>query len=129
MVGVTGRLRCEERELAATNGFVSVTAGPAIIAVVSSRGARDFSFRLPPGEYRLSLSAEDCERVTREIGVPAGQAMLDLEAIELEATVLSLLYGEPFPGWKVTDARGVEPTVALEDYRGKWVLLEFWGYW
>ena len=30
---------------------------------------------------------------------------------------------------RVTDARGAKKAVRLEDYKGKWVFLEFWGYW
>jgi hypothetical protein len=36
-------------------------------------------------------------------------------------------YGEKPPRWHVTDARGVAKDVQLSDFRGKWVLLNFWG--
>jgi hypothetical protein len=29
----------------------------------------------------------------------------------------------------VTDARGVKRDVQLSDFKGKWVLIEFWGFW
>ncbi len=35
-------------------------------------------------------------------------------------------YGESPPAWHVTDARGVKKEVQISDYRGKWVLLDFW---
>lgn len=36
-------------------------------------------------------------------------------------------YGEPPPKWHITDARGVKKDVRISDFRGKWVLLDFWG--
>jgi len=39
------------------------------------------------------------------------------------------LYGKEPPAWNVTGARGVSRDVKLSDFKGKWVLLEFWGYW
>jgi hypothetical protein len=36
-------------------------------------------------------------------------------------------YGQKPPRWHVTDARGVSKDVQLSDFKGKWVLLDFWG--
>lgn len=36
-------------------------------------------------------------------------------------------YGQPPPSWHVVDARGVSKSVQLSDFRGKWVLIDFWG--
>ena len=36
-------------------------------------------------------------------------------------------YGEPPPPWHVTDARGVSKEATITDFKGKWVLLTFWG--
>src|SRR5205823_4038152 len=35
--------------------------------------------------------------------------------------------GRPPPPWHVVDARGVKKDVQPADFRGKWVLVEFWG--
>ncbi len=35
----------------------------------------------------------------------------------------------PAPEFTVTAARGVAPAVKLADYRGKWLLVEFWAHW
>jgi len=42
---------------------------------------------------------------------------------------LAKLYGKEPPPLKITDARGVDKNVKLSDYKGKWVVLEFWGFW
>ena len=54
---------------------------------------------------------------------------LDLGVVEFEATFLALHYGKPLPAWNVTDARRTTKLAQLSDYRGKWVLVEFWGFW
>jgi hypothetical protein len=36
-------------------------------------------------------------------------------------------YGQSPPPWKVIDARGIDKSVQLADFRGKWVLIDFWG--
>jgi hypothetical protein len=37
------------------------------------------------------------------------------------------LYGQPPPRWHVDAARGVEKDVSISQFKGKWVLLDFWG--
>ena len=41
----------------------------------------------------------------------------------------SQFYGKEPPELAVTDARGVSKNVKLADFRGKWVLLDFWAVW
>jgi hypothetical protein len=36
-------------------------------------------------------------------------------------------YGRRPPRWFVADAKGVAPDVRVEDFKGKWVLIYFWG--
>ena len=55
--------------------------------------------------------------------------MLDLGTLDLTPTAITRSIGKRLPPWTVTDARGVAKTVTLDDFRGKWVLLEFWGFW
>lgn len=54
---------------------------------------------------------------------------MDLGAIAFQPTIVARHYGKEPPAWNVTAARGLDKTVKLEGFRGKWVLLEFWGYW
>jgi thiol-disulfide isomerase/thioredoxin len=54
---------------------------------------------------------------------------LDLGTLNLPATFLARHQGKELPAWYIADARGVKKDVTLADYRGKWVLVDFWGYW
>ena len=38
-------------------------------------------------------------------------------------------YGKKPPQLEITDAKSVPKDVRLQDFRGKWVLLEFWAVW
>ena len=40
-----------------------------------------------------------------------------------------LKIGKPAPAWNITDAKGIEKTAKLSDYKGKWVVIEIWGVW
>ena len=42
---------------------------------------------------------------------------------------VSRLYGKPAPPLHVADARGVSKSVRWSDFKGRWVLVEFWAYW
>jgi len=65
----------------------------------------------------------------RELTLRADQPELDLKTIDVPATVIARHKGKAPPAWKVTDARGVKKDVTLADFKGKWVLVEFWGFW
>jgi len=56
-------------------------------------------------------------------------AELDLGTIDLPATKLAKLYGEPAPELTISAARGIDRQMRLADLRGKFVVLEFWGHW
>jgi thiol-disulfide isomerase/thioredoxin len=117
----------------------------------------EFSFLLPPGKYDLDVysSSPDAhmpkpaERKLKDapadmppylsgirIEVPA-QAELDLGVLNVELPKdkdgigrdYSQFYGKEPPPLSITDARGVAKDVKLADFRGKWVLLDFWALW
>jgi thiol-disulfide isomerase/thioredoxin len=70
------------------------------------------------------------------IDVPA-QGELDLGMLNVSlprdkdgiARDYSQFYGKEPPALLITDALGVSKDVKLADYRGKWVLLDFWAVW
>ena len=88
-----------------------------------------FDFRLPNGKYELTMYATDTERKRRLITIDATNPVSDLGAIDLPAAKLAKLQGNPAPPLTVTEARGVDAKVTLANFKGKWVALEFWGWW
>jgi thiol-disulfide isomerase/thioredoxin len=92
---------------------------------------------VPPKEQAEKDAAAKLPVRGMRLEVPRGKRELDLGAIDLvlprdkagNAVDLTQYYGKAPPELSITDARGVAKTVKLADYRGKWVLLEFWALW
>ena len=103
------------------------------------------SFLLPPGNYELDVGSRspnaDLPAPKGQNGIRVeilrGKTTLDLGVLNLErprdkdgiARDYSQFYGKEPPELAVTDARGVPKGVKLADFRGKWVLLDFWAVW
>jgi peroxiredoxin len=114
----------------------------------------EFSFLLPPGKYDLDVYSEEPdarmirpkERKKKDpssdvadsawsiaVDVPKGSEAIDLGTLDVVPRDSDTLdpvleyYGKQAPEIAVTDAHGVSKNVRLSDYRGKWVLLDFWG--
>lgn len=105
---------------------------------------RRFALRLAPGNYQYAMKCEGGEREAREMTLPEkktshnlGKLALRREAVKPaaekeksdEKKPAASGEGREPPKLTVSEARGVRKDVKLSDYRGKWVLLEFWGYW
>jgi RNA polymerase sigma factor (sigma-70 family) len=87
-----------------------------------------FELLLPPGDYRIESYGHDVQSNTRKLTVPAGHDELSLEPLAVSAAGLALLHRRPAPELEgVVGWRG--PKVSLWELKGKYVLLEFWGYW
>jgi thiol-disulfide isomerase/thioredoxin len=107
--------------------------------------APDGTFRaedVPPGHYQLTLSFRDAEdngrpasvaSASREIDVPGtgpgpGDEPFDIGAVELKLTnYRTVEVGQLAPSLVGVTLDG-KPLV-LADYRGKYVLLDFWATW
>jgi thiol-disulfide isomerase/thioredoxin len=132
MAEVRGRFTCSEsgEPPVGTNLYLSLKPGKNRLIAHRSRGS-EFALRAPVGEYDLvgHGSFADFEIANRAVAVRAG--VNDLEAIDLKLKPLARLYGKPSPPWHVTDARGLPQgrSVSPADFKGKWVVLDFWGYW
>ena len=112
-----------------TNVYVQSPKGNSRISAMDSQDAA-FEVLLPVGTYKLWMYGNDVKDIRRDHEVPPGEGVHDLGAVEFEPTFLALHHGKELPDWTVTDARGVEKGKALlSDFRGKWVLVEFWGFW
>lgn len=109
--------------------YVSLSPQGTRMAAASHRGAPSFSLRLPPGDYAMAIGGADCQRISRQVVVSGEEPTMNLGTIDLKPTIIAKHYGKAPPAWHVTDARRVDPGATLADFKGKWVLLEFWGYW
>ncbi|WP_240907429.1 redoxin domain-containing protein [Paludisphaera rhizosphaerae] len=89
----------------------------------------EFSLIVPAGEYEFHAYGSDVRDALRRLKLQSDQPEVDLGTVDLPAQALALLKGKPMPPWKIADARGVKKDVTIADYRGKWVLVDFWGYW
>ncbi len=85
---------------------------------------------LPAGDYAFFMFSPDTTSYSTKATLklkPGERRTLD--PIEVEMTLLTKSYGKPALPIKVTDARGIAKPFNLADYKGKWVVLEFWGFW
>ena len=89
-----------------------------------------FELKLPPGEYHLNgYDGDAVFGLKRPLTLVAGQSVQDLGRLPLKATPMALSWGKPSPAWHITEARGMATNATVASFRGKWLLLDFWGYW
>jgi len=84
---------------------------------------------LPPGKYTLACSGANVNSVSKEIEIKVGQQSLDLGTRELDAAQFILLEGKPAPEFEDIIEWKNGPPLKVAKLRGKFVLLEFWGWW
>lgn len=113
-----------------------------------------FEMALPPGRYFFEMYAwrgKDSEEMSQirpdmEVLLTGKSLEVDLGTIRLPAYVPHLgtriarakaagtwndytkHYGEKLPAWQIADARGVKRDAQIRDFKGKWVLVYFWGW-
>jgi hypothetical protein len=88
-----------------------------------------FDFVLPVGKYTLNSYGTDVESLKQTITLSTNQTEVDLGTLDLKASPIAKLKGKTAPNWEITAVRGVKRQAKLSDYKGKWVYLEFWGFW
>jgi thiol-disulfide isomerase/thioredoxin len=81
---------------------------------------------IPQGEYAVTVQSDDHDFRQAKLTFNGGP-----HEVEIKGTPnpFRKLKGQPAPELKILDAMGVSKNVSLKDYRGKHVLLEFWGHW
>jgi hypothetical protein len=89
----------------------------------------EFEFILPIGDYVLDSYGYDVKSTKTVLNVSGDKSEIDLGMIDIKASTIAKLKGKPCPEFQLVDARGVKKTVQISDYKGKWVYLEFWGFW
>jgi hypothetical protein len=131
LVEITGHFTCSEsgKSPGWTNVYMGAMPGALRFAACSSREST-FALKLPAGKYEFYGygSFTDFEGVTKEVTLEEGKD-LDMGALDLKLTPIARHYGKEPPQWHVTAARGVNKDVRIADFKGKWVIMEFWGFW
>jgi thiol-disulfide isomerase/thioredoxin len=131
LVHLHGSYACKElgKPVGWTNTMVMAMPGGVRFAQYASNDST-FDFWLPPGSYQLrGYGTSDVGQYKHELTLSADTPELALGAIDLAASKIARLTGKPAPALLPTDTRGVSKSVQIADYHGKWVALEFWGYW
>ena len=131
LITLRGEFFCPEldEDLAWSNVYVNLTKDRIRLAQDYSVPSK-FQLKLPPGEYELNgYGGEEVSGTNRQVILSADKPFVDLGRIDLAATPIGLNWGKPAPAWSPTEARGLGTNITLADFRGRWLLLDFWGYW
>ena len=129
LVKVQGRLTCKELKMNPPWSRVDVNALPGKISIAGQTSKEaEFSFLLPPGRYEFQIQGTDVKERTVIRRILGDEEALDLKTLNLEASRIAKMYGKSPPRWTLSAARGVERRVQLSDFKGRYVLLEFWRF-
>lgn len=127
---VRGMYACPNVELSHVTTFVScATPHGKIRCATHTSDIPEFEIPLPVGEFELSVHTNETREFRRPVTTKLDKRVIPLGKIMLEPTALAQHAGKPPPPIYVSEARGVPAQVKLSDFKGKWVLLEFWGFW
>ncbi len=129
-IRLKGKVECKELNFKPEWTETTVTADGfrAFFTQDISKSAA-FEFVLPAGKYQLGIRGSDLEDVNQTVALTADHRECDLGTIDLKASPIAKLKGKTPPDWVIADARGVKKEVKLSDYKGKWVYIEYWGFW
>lgn len=127
---VRGTIVCEEltkagQPLGWTNVYLEAQ-GNSVADCSSENG--HFDFLVPAGDYKLEAYGGQLAGRRVSFSVQPGQTELTVPPVSLKALEFALLKGKPAPGFVEVAGWSGEPT-KLSDLRGKFVLVDFWGYW
>ena len=111
----------EPASLAASMGV----SDPATVVLLSYDTG---PYKLPAGEYELKFGGNEIAAWRRPVKIRAGEK-LDLGLFQLSLTPIAANVGRPAMPIDFAEARGVPADFNVSDLKGKWVLIEFWGYW
>jgi thiol-disulfide isomerase/thioredoxin len=108
-----------------------------------------FELSLPPGRYLLHGYNQKLDAFLvpdKEIDLALGKAEVDFGVLMLSHAMsatpakiehakstgawidIADRYGKPAPRWHITDARGIPKEAQIKDFKGKWMLIYFWGF-
>lgn len=139
MTEVCGNAACSELKKTGDGLYFNIftKVGGQYLAGTRADAKGAFRILLPAGEYTLRVPPSlEMTGFSRDFTVPADIKRLDLTDMDLTASVIGKTMGKAAPEFAVTQARNLPEKlkdkgakVKLADFRGKWVLIEFWGFW
>jgi thiol-disulfide isomerase/thioredoxin len=111
-----------------TNVYVYPNWRAPLRPLSSLSKSRQFHFLLPPGDYLLHAYGDNSYNTFRYLKVAADAPTIKLD-LDLPADRLTSLVAKPAPELRgIKSWKDGKPTT-LAELRGKWVLVDFWGYW
>lgn len=115
-----------ENDYEPSNFSASIGIGdPATIVMLSYDAG---PYKVPAGEYDLRFGGQEILAFRKPFTVKEGES-LDLGVCSLSLTPIARNVGKPAMEIEFAEARGVPADFRIEALRGKWVLIEFWGFW
>lgn len=85
-------------------------------------------YPIPEGAYDLRFGSQELMANHTPFTVKSS-GKLDLGACAVGLTPIARNVGKTAMPLDFAEARGVPPNFKLRDLKGKWVLMEFWGFW
>ncbi|UCD73975.1 MAG: hypothetical protein JSV91_09295 [Phycisphaerales bacterium] len=99
-------------------------------AAMSSSENGEVNLKLPPGEWAYRIYGSDVKRSDGTIALDPAKRIHDMGEVDLPGSFIAMNRGLTVEDWTVTDTRGVAKDAAqVRNFKGKWLLVEFWGYW
>jgi thiol-disulfide isomerase/thioredoxin len=93
----------------------------------STRDTVHYEMRLPPGPYKLRIPAETGEMQEMPLVIPPGHSPVVAPVMRIGHGAIMRLVGTRAPEIEASALDG--RPVHLADYRGRIIVLDFWGTW
>jgi hypothetical protein len=128
-IEVSAQYKCSETDSVPTwtNMIVSIEEVRGYFFEFRSTDGK-VQFPFPVGKWKCRIYGSNIKDVNKEFEAKPDEPF-DFGTIDFEPTAMAKLIGKPAPEIQILDARGVPKDFQLADYKGKWVLIEFWGHW
>jgi hypothetical protein len=120
----------DELEAPLTFAGVSFTVAQAARVSTHLQAEGEVELVLPRGDLSWTLYDDYFSMVNGQRALEPEQFVVDLGALDIPAHFLAKNVGKVLPDWTVSASRNVPlDQSSLAAHRGKWLLIEFWGFW